>query len=77
MRPLRTPETTLQMSAVNTINPNAEVVRASHALSINVNAARGLQEVLKSNLGATFLVARAANNSLTWFQDQKERSRCL
>jgi T-complex protein 1 subunit zeta len=39
------------MSAVQTINPNAERTGSAHALQINVAAAQGLQEVLKSNLG--------------------------
>eukprot|EP00124_Ichthyophonus_hoferi_P004217 Ihof_evm1s439 gene=Ihof_evmTU1s439 len=39
------------MSAIKTLNPNAEVVRAQAALQININAAMGLQEVLKTNLG--------------------------
>ncbi|RHY19232.1 hypothetical protein DYB32_010264, partial [Aphanomyces invadans] len=36
---------------VRTVNPNAEVVARSQALLVNVSAARGLQGVLKSNLG--------------------------
>jgi T-complex protein 1 subunit zeta len=32
-------------------NPKAEVARRGQALSLNVNAALGLQEVLKTNLG--------------------------
>ncbi|RKP13053.1 chaperonin Cpn60/TCP-1 family [Piptocephalis cylindrospora] len=32
-------------------NPNAEVARRGQALSLNINAAIGLQDVLKSNLG--------------------------
>jgi T-complex protein 1 subunit zeta len=39
------------MSAIKQLNPNAEVARASQALEMNMGAARGLQEVLKSNLG--------------------------
>ena len=39
--------------AVNLINPHAESVRRAQALLINVNAAKGLQEVLKTNLGAS------------------------
>lgn len=39
------------MSSVQTINPNAERTGGAHALEINVAAAQGLQEVLKSNLG--------------------------
>jgi chaperonin GroEL (HSP60 family) len=41
------------MSAINLINPHAESVRRAQALLINVNAAKGLQEVLKTNLGAS------------------------
>lgn len=32
-------------------NPNAEVARRGQALSININAALGLYDVLKTNLG--------------------------
>jgi len=35
----------------NLINPNAEVVASSQCLLVNVAAARGLQSVLKTNLG--------------------------
>lgn len=35
----------------NLINPNAEIVASSQCLMVNVAAARGLQSVLKSNLG--------------------------
>ena len=39
------------MSAIKSLNPKAEVARAAQALSVNINAAKGLQDVLKSNLG--------------------------
>jgi T-complex protein 1 subunit zeta len=39
------------MSSVELVNPDAETMRSGHALMVNVNAAKGLQEVLKSNLG--------------------------
>ncbi len=39
------------MSAISILNPKAEIARASHSLAINMSAARGLQEILKSNLG--------------------------
>ena len=39
------------MSALKLINPKAEVARASAALQLNISAAKGLQEVLKTNLG--------------------------
>lgn len=39
------------MSAIETLNPKAEVARAAVAQRMNTDAARGLQEVLKTNLG--------------------------
>lgn len=39
------------MASINTINPNAEVMRKQQALMVNVSAAKGMQEVLKTNLG--------------------------
>jgi T-complex protein 1 subunit zeta len=39
------------MSAIQTVNPRAMVMRKKQALMVNVNAAKGLQEVLHSNLG--------------------------
>jgi len=39
------------MSAVQMLNPRAMLMRRKQALQVNVNAARGLQEVLKTNLG--------------------------
>jgi T-complex protein 1 subunit zeta len=39
------------MSAISVLNPKAEFARASQALAINISAAKGLQEILKSNLG--------------------------
>lgn len=38
-------------SAVQRINPNSEVARRGQALSLNISAAIGLQDVLTSNLG--------------------------
>ena len=42
------------MSAVQMLNPRAMLMRRKQALQVNVNAARGLQEVLKTNLGIVF-----------------------
>jgi len=39
------------MSAVKVLNPKAEVARAAQALAVNISAAQGLQDVLRSNLG--------------------------
>ena len=41
----------LEMAAVKSLNPKAEVARAAQALQVNISAARGLQDVLKTNLG--------------------------
>nr|QBH73709.1 chaperonin [Isotomurus palustris] len=39
------------MSAISILNPKAEFARAAQALAINISAARGISEVMKSNLG--------------------------
>lgn len=39
------------MSAIKSVNPNADVIGKSQALMMNINAAKSLQNVLKSNLG--------------------------
>ena len=39
------------MSAISILNPKAEVARAAQALAINISAAKGIQDVLKTNLG--------------------------
>ena len=38
-------------SAIKQINPNSEVMRVGQTLEVNVQAAMGLQSVLKTNLG--------------------------
>ena len=40
-----------KMAAVKVLNPKAEVARAAQALAVNITAAQGLQDVLRSNLG--------------------------
>lgn len=39
------------MSSIQILNPNADVVRRAQALQITINAAQGLQNVIKTNLG--------------------------
>jgi T-complex protein 1 subunit zeta len=39
------------MSSLQYINPRADLLRKSNALNMNINASKGLQEVLKSNIG--------------------------
>ncbi|KAL1916369.1 uncharacterized protein VTP21DRAFT_5986 [Calcarisporiella thermophila] len=41
----------MSSAAIKLINPNSEVARRGQALQLNINAAIGLQDVLKSNLG--------------------------
>lgn len=41
----------IAMAAVKALNPKAEVARAQAALAVNISAARGLQDVLRTNLG--------------------------
>merc|ERR1739844_337589 len=57
------------MSAIKQLNPKAEVARSAAALSLNINAARGLQDVLRTNLGPKgtmkMLVSGAGDIKLT------------
>eukprot|EP00745_Piridium_sociabile_P030418 TRINITY_DN50430_c0_g2_i2.p1 TRINITY_DN50430_c0_g2~~TRINITY_DN50430_c0_g2_i2.p1 ORF type:complete len:551 (-),score=182.31 TRINITY_DN50430_c0_g2_i2:662-2263(-) len=57
------------MSAIKSLNPKAEVARASQALAVNISAAKGLQDVLRSNLGPKgtmkMLVSGAGDIKLT------------
>lgn len=39
------------MSAISLLNPKAEFARAAQALAINTSAAKGIQVVMKTNLG--------------------------
>ena len=39
------------MASVKTLNQKAEVMGSTAALFMNINAAKGLHEVMKSNLG--------------------------
>jgi len=39
------------MSSLQFVNAKADIVRKAAALGVNINAAKGLQEVLKTNLG--------------------------
>ncbi|KAJ2798236.1 T-complex protein 1 subunit zeta, partial [Coemansia helicoidea] len=60
-------------SAVKLANPNAEVLRRGDALAMNIHSARGLQNVLRSNLsprGTLKLLVDGANQ-LTLTKDGK------
>ena len=39
------------MGSISLLNPKAEVARASQALAVNFSAARGIQDVMRTNLG--------------------------
>ena len=39
------------MAAIKNLNPKAEIARNHQALAINISAARGLRDVMKTNLG--------------------------
>lgn len=57
------------MAAVKSLNPKAEVAKAAQALALNTAGARGLQDVLKTNLGPKgtlkMLVSGAGDIKLT------------
>lgn len=39
------------MASIKLLNPKAEIARHSASLAVNITGARGLQDVLKTNLG--------------------------
>jgi len=39
------------MGSISLLNPKAEVARAAQALAVNISAAKGIQDVMKTNLG--------------------------
>ena len=39
------------MSALDRVNPHGESIKRAQALLINMNAAKGLQDIMKTNLG--------------------------
>lgn len=39
------------MAAISLLNPKAELARAAQALAVNISAAKGIQDVMKTNLG--------------------------
>lgn len=51
MGPVRWSHNRSAMAAIKTLNAKAEVARAQAALAVNICAARGLQDVLRTNLG--------------------------
>merc|ERR1712213_216659 len=52
-----------KMSAVKSLNPKAEVARAAQALAVNISAAKGLQDVLRTNLGPKGTIKMLVNGS--------------
>ena len=44
------------MAAIKNLNPKAEIAKSHQALAINIGAARGLRDVMKTNLGKLNLV---------------------
>lgn len=57
------------MSAIKNLNPKAEIAKSHQALAINIGAARGLRDVMKTNLGPKgtmkMLVSGAGDIKLT------------
>lgn len=39
------------MASISLLNPKAEFARAAQALAVNIGAAKGIQDVMKTNLG--------------------------
>ena len=57
------------MSALEQINPNADLISGNQALTINIGAAKTLSDILKTNLGPRgtlkMLVSGAGDIKLT------------
>ncbi|RCN36840.1 hypothetical protein ANCCAN_17278 [Ancylostoma caninum] len=57
------------MASIQCLNPKAELARHAAALELNISGARGLQEVMRSNLGPKgtlkMLVSGAGDIKLT------------
>jgi len=51
--------------SLRVLNPNAEVLNKSAALHMNINAAKGLQDVLKTNLGPKGTIKMSLSLSLS------------
>ena len=47
------------MAAIKNLNPKAEIAKSHQALAINIGAARGLRDVMKTNLGRSRLSAES------------------
>ncbi len=62
------------MAAISVLNPKAEIARASHSLAINMSAARGLQEILKSNLGPKGTMKMWVKSEMKSATKQKQRA---
>ena len=46
------------MAAIKNLNPKAEIAKSHQALAINIGAARGLRDVMKTNLGTFYLMLK-------------------
>ena len=46
------------MAAIKNLNPKAEIAKSHQALAINIGAARGLRDVMKTNLGKLNLMSK-------------------
>lgn len=55
------------MSSLNLLNPKAEYMKKQQAMAVQITAATGMQEVLKTNLGIEFRIHVIMN------QGRKER----
>ena len=67
-----------KMSAVNFVNSKAEILKKFQALSLNINAAIGLQEVMKSNLGpkGTLKMYKIIKKQILIFHTKQVGRRC-
>ena len=61
------------MSAIKQVNPQADVIGTRHALMMNINAAKGLADVVKSNLGPKGTMKMSARTHSTTASSHSSR----
>lgn len=54
----------MRMAAISLLNPKAEFARAAQALAVNISASKGLQDVMRTNLGPKGTMKMYVSNTL-------------
>ena len=63
--------------SLKSVNPNAEVMNRDAALFMNINAAKGLQDVMKTNLGPKGTIKMLVDGAGGAFSCRRGRARVM